>query len=120
LVTEGRVRVGRAATEGGQIFQALAAGREPPMVVAGEGAVFSLMELTSLPTVAEISTEDIAEFNRRSRHQLVIGDAAVGAELIGGTFRPNNVEAFVRLLGVTNRVRAEVRGENETVLRSGR
>lgn len=142
LVTEGKVRVGRAATEVGQIFEPHASGTEPPMVAAGQRAVVSLTDRTALPLVAEISSEDvrrelawqvpmlkfdetplaeaIVEFNRRNRHQLVLGDTAVGAELIGGKFSPDNVEAFVRLLAVTNNVRAEPHGENETVLRSGR
>jgi transmembrane sensor len=142
LVTEGKVRVGRAGTQAGEIFQTLAAGSEPPLVAAGERAVVSLTDLTPAPSVAEVSSEEIrrrldwqaprlkfdetaltevvAEFNRRNRHQLVLGDNAVGAERIGGSFRPDNVEAFVRLLAITNRVRAEARGENETVLRSGR
>ena len=142
LVTEGQVRVGRAATEGGKIFDQPASEREPPTVVAGERAVMSLTDRAAPLRIAEISSDEIrrelawqaprlqfdetplaeaiAEFNRRNRHQLVLGDAAVGAELIGGTFGPDNVEAFVRLLALTNGVRAEARGPDETVLRSGR
>lgn len=142
LVTEGKVRVGRAAVEAGKIFEPRASDPEPPTVAAGERAVVSLTDRTALPAVTEISPDEIrrelawqaprlkfdetplaeavAEFNRRNRHQLVLGDTAVGAELIGGTFSPDNVEAFVRLLAETNYVRAEPHGENETVLRSGR
>ena len=143
LVTEGRVRVGRAATAPGEIFQPTAPGNETPIVAAGERAVVALAEMTAPPAVAAISSEDIrrelawqaprlhfdetplaeavAEFNRHNRHQLVLGDAKVGTKLIGGTFRPDNVEAFVRLLPVlTNGVRAEPRGADETVLWSDR
>ena len=45
---------------------------------------------------------------------------ALGALPIGGTFRPDNVEGFVRLLTVTLGVRAEARGADETVLWRGR
>jgi transmembrane sensor len=142
LVTEGKVRVGRAATEAGKIFEPHVSGTEPPTVAGGERAVVSLTDKTALPAVTEILPDEIrrelawqaprlkfdetplaeaiGEFNRRNRHQLALGDTAVGTELIGGTFSPDNVEAFVRLLAVTNFVRSEPHGENETVLRSGR
>jgi len=142
LVTEGKVRVGRAATEPGKIFESAANEIEPPLVLAGERAVMSLGEKTARPTVAALTSEDIrrelawqaprlhfdetplveaiAEFNRRNRHQLVLGDADLGAKPIGGTFNPNNVEGFVRLLSVTLGVRAESRGADETVLWRGR
>ncbi|MFO1447246.1 MAG: FecR domain-containing protein [Opitutaceae bacterium] len=58
----------------------------------------------------------IAEFNRLNRHQLELGDPALGELRIGGTFRPDNVEGFVRLLGSTLDIRAESVGENRTVL----
>lgn len=61
--------------------------------------------------------EAIAEFNRLNRHQIEIGDAALSEMRIGGTFRPDNVEGFVRLLGTTLGVQAERIGPNRTVLR---
>lgn len=40
----------------------------------------------------------IAEFNRYNRRPVVIEDPSVAALKVGGNFRANNVEAFVRLL----------------------
>ena len=141
LVTEGKVRVGLAAQEPGKIFQPHATDDDPPMVTAGQRAVFSLAEPTPVPVVAEVSPEEIrrdlawqaprlqfdetplveaiAEFNSRNHHQLVLGDPALGALMIGGTFRPDNVEGFIRLLSVTLGVRAVPRGPDETVLLRG-
>jgi ferric-dicitrate binding protein FerR (iron transport regulator) len=44
----------------------------------------------------------------------------LGRRLIGGTFRPDNVEGFVRLLETTLDVRSDRRGDHETVLRRRR
>lgn len=138
LVTEGKVRVGRAATEAGKIFQSTSAEAEPPTVAAGERAVMSLTDRSVPLAIEEMSSAEIrlelawlaprlqfdetplgvvvAEFNRLNRHQLILGDTALGSKPIGGSFSPDNVEGFVRLLSVTLGVRVEARGENETVL----
>lgn len=60
----------------------------------------------------------VAEFNRLNRHQLELADPALGDLRIGGTFRPDNVEAFVRLLDETLGLQAERVGDNRTRLRS--
>ena len=142
LVTEGKVRVGRASSEPGQIFQTQATENEPPTVAAGERAVMSLAATAASPAVAvaAISSEEIqrelawqaprlhfdetplaeavAEFNRRNRHQIIIGDDELNNQLIGGTFSPDNVDGFVRMLPLTLTVgvRAEARSADETVL----
>jgi transmembrane sensor len=64
--------------------------------------------------------EAVAEFNRLNRHQLVLGEPGLAVLRIGGTFRPDNVEGFVRLLDTALGVRAESDGESRTVLRRGR
>lgn len=51
--------------------------------------------------------EAIAEFNRLNRQQLVLGEPKLGGLLMGGTFRPDNVEGFVRLLAATHGLAAE-------------
>jgi transmembrane sensor len=61
-------------------------------------------------------SEVIAAFNLRNRKQLVIGDPAVAHLRVGGTFRADNVETFVRSLEMGFGVRAEQRGEGEIVL----
>lgn len=62
----------------------------------------------------------IAEFNARNSPRLVLGDPDLGAVLIGGTFRADNVEGFVRTIEVTLDLWAEPRGSNELVLRRAR
>lgn len=42
--------------------------------------------------------EVVAQFNRRNTLQLVLADPALATLPVGGSFRPENVEAFVRLL----------------------
>ena len=141
LVTEGKVRVGLAAQEPGKIFQPHTADSEPPTVAAGQRAVVSLAEPAPVAVVAEVSAEEIrrnlawqaprlqfdetpladaiTEFNQRNHHRLVLEDPELGALTIGGAFRPDNVDGFVRLLSVTLGLRAVSRGPDETVLVRG-
>lgn len=136
LVTEGKVRVGPAAKEPGEIFQKQTPENALPYVAAGQRAVLHFA--TAEPVVAEVSSDEIqaalewrtprlhfdetpladaiAEFNSRNHHQIVLGDDSLGSMPIGGTFRPDNVEGFVRLLSVTLAVRAESYGAGRTVL----
>jgi transmembrane sensor len=55
--------------------------------------------------------EAAAEFNRYNATKIVIDDAAVGAVRIGGNFRSDNVEVFVRLVERSFPVRVERHGE---------
>jgi transmembrane sensor len=57
-------------------------------------------------TLAEAS----AEFNRYNSRKIIIDDPEVAALRVAGSFRANNVEAFVRLLERGYPVRAEERG----------
>lgn len=149
LVTEGSVQVtpddGRQTTDNGlpESGDASAAGVSPLFVTVGERAVVPLAAAADVvPVVTPVTAEDIsqelawqaprlqfnetpladaiAEFNRLNRHQLVLGDAALGAVPIGGTFRPDNVEGFIRLLDATLGIRAEQAGDDTTVLRRAR
>jgi transmembrane sensor len=43
-------------------------------------------------------TEAVAEFNRYNTRQIAIEDPDIGALRIGGQFRTNNAQGFVRLL----------------------
>ncbi len=61
----------------------------------------------------------VAEFNRRNRVQLTLGQRELAEIPIGGTFRIDNVDGFVRLLEITLDIRATQRGE-EFVLTRGR
>jgi len=62
-------------------------------------------------------TDAVAEFNRFNTRQIVIADATVGALRIGGSFRWENAEGFVRLLERGFPVEAEY-GRERIVLRA--
>jgi len=140
LVTEGSVKVNREPS-----VAAPAEGAAHVVVTAGEQAAVPLAAaavpaapVVVVPATSEQITESlawqtprlqffetplaaaVAEFNRLNRFQIVIGDAELGRRLIGGTFRPDNVEGFVRLLETTLGVRSDRRGDHETVLRRRR
>ena len=68
------------------------------------------LEFDDMPLAAIVE-----EFNRHNPHKLVINDANTGELRIGGTFRADNVDAFVRLLESSFGVTAE-RNENVTTL----
>lgn len=113
-------------------------------VSMGERAIVSLDAIAEgAPVISAVTAEDIsrelawqaprlqfnetplvdavAEFNRLNRHQIVIADPELNSRLIGGTFRPDNVEGFVRMLGVTHDdIRAESATDGRTLLRRGR
>jgi len=62
-------------------------------------------------------TDAVAEFNRFNTRQIVIADDTVGALRIGGSFRWENAEGFVRLLERGFPVEAEY-GQERIVLRA--
>jgi transmembrane sensor len=64
-------------------------------------------------TLAEV----VAAFNRSNAVQLVIGDAELAQQRLGGRFSANDVHGFLRLLESTSGIKAERRGEKEIVLR---
>lgn len=61
-----------------------------------------------------------AEFNRLNRIHLVVKDQETASMIVGGNFRADNVEGFVRLLEATFNIRAEPRGETEIILSKAR
>jgi transmembrane sensor len=58
----------------------------------------------------------VAEFNQRNRTRLVLGESELGKIPIGGTFRVDNVEGFVRLLEATLDIQAEPRAGGRIIL----
>lgn len=60
--------------------------------------------------------EAVAAFNSFNRCQLVLGDPALRARKLGGTFRADNIDAFVRLLETGFDLTAERRSEFAIVL----
>lgn len=125
IVTEGRVRIEQA----GRASQTLAA------VDVVEGGVARVAHDEALVTQASAETLDAAlswrdgylvfrdatlgeaaaDFNRYNRTQLVIADPELAAVPIGGRFRSDNLEGFVRLIEQGFGVRAD-RREAEIVL----
>jgi transmembrane sensor len=60
--------------------------------------------------------EAIAQFNRRNQVQLELADAELEKLPIGGSFRAENVDAFVRLLASDGDVVVERRNAKHIVL----
>jgi len=138
LVTEGKVRLNTPAAD---------ASKPAPLLVAGERAILPLAA-EAAPQVAPVTSdqmhemlswqtprlqfyetplkEAVAEFNRYAggptATRLVIGQTAVGEQRIGGTFRIDNREGFVRLLEMTPdlNIRSRKLGNGDIVLVSAR
>lgn len=107
------------------------------LIVAGQRAVVPAAAAAEL-SVTDVTPEQIAaaldwkaprlqfyetpltvaveEFNRWNRVRLVVGQRDLGAVPIGGTFRIDNVEGFVRLLEITLDLHAVRHGDEEIVL----
>ena len=116
IVTEGRVRVERA-----EAHQQTAAALVSKGSVALAGAAGVLIQDEALPEVEERLSwregfvvfhetrlsDAVAELNRYNERQIVIDDPAVGSMRIGGHFRSNNAEGFVRLLAEALPIRIE-------------
>jgi transmembrane sensor len=129
LVTQGKVQLGGTRVKekdlkahpnltAGQlamIANSADASREPtirvrdlsPTELEGALAWQSLrLEFADIPL-----REVVKEFNRFNARKLVIEDADTGNIAIGGTFRADNVDAFVRLLEIGFSVAARDRGD---------
>ncbi len=59
----------------------------------------------------------VRQFNQRGSLQIEIVDPALNGLSIGGSFRPGNVEAFLRLLVSANEISVERREPNRILLR---
>lgn len=143
LVTEGQVRVHEAVTSTSLLSAAepttSAAPVTPPLLSAGQRVVVPVSAPAAVPTLAATAEETeralawrsaqlvferttledaVAAFNSFNLRQLVLGDAALRTRRLGGTFRADNIDAFVRLLETGFDITAEFRGEREIVLHS--
>jgi len=138
LVTAGKVQVERPAAlvTSSALTPSAAA---PTALVAGERVIVDTTVPAAQPVVAAVTPTEIAralswqgvrlefaelplaevvtEFNLRNRQQLVVGDAATGRLRVGGSFRADNLEGFVRLLEVSFGVSAQRRADGALVLR---
>jgi transmembrane sensor len=141
LVTEGRVAVATSRTEEGvpetvatklstvsETF--LEAGEQAIVVPDAETQVRRVTvdqieealawKATRLQFVETPLAVAIAEFNRRNDVQIVLSQRELADIPIGGTFRVDNLDGFVRLLDITLDIQATRRGEQEIVLTRGR
>lgn len=128
LVTEGKVQLDQVTRNIGS------APHDGPRLVAGQiatvrrhaqgDAAITIREVTPTETESELAwrairlefrelplRDVIAEFNRYNTRRLVLGDETTGDILVGGSFRADNVDPFVRLLDVGFGVSAEVQGD---------
>lgn len=107
VVTEGKVRIETAGDKSSGVAEQLVAGtiaqasdagvllQTRPLAEAEESLSWRQGVLVfHQMTLAEAS----AEFNRYNTRKIVIEDPGVAALHVAGSFRANNVEAFVRLL----------------------
>jgi transmembrane sensor len=134
LVTEGRVSVddthrdpGSNADDTGAKSSALVAGQRA--TIKGETRTFVVQDLTPAELERALSwqgmrlefvelplAEIVKEFNRYNRKKLVIGDPEIEGLVIAGSFRADNVDGFVRLLGSSFGI-SHTRYQDEIVLR---
>jgi transmembrane sensor len=142
LVTSGRVRVAPPAP----VFMPEPGHEEHPETILGAGERTSVPLLSvapdavlpSLPTIVAVSPEEIqtalnwkvpllqfhetplrvavAEFNRHNAHEIRIADPALAETPIGGSFRIDNVEGFIRSLQLTLDVVARPQNASTTVI----
>ncbi len=144
LVTEGKVSVAEVERV---VPNALSSSVAPTLVAANERTVFTLPSAAPTtsatrpaPVVEPIAPDAlrealswqerklvfadtplrdvVAQFNRRNRTQLLLGDASLAERPVGGTFAADNVEGFIRLLEGSGAIAVERRGESTVVLRT--
>jgi transmembrane sensor len=139
VVTEGRVAIDR----GGQPLPSAATPPwvpPPTLVDAGNRVVVNTAEAAIVPplvrSMSELEIEKrlawrasllefeglelaqaVALMNRANRVQISLADDTIGRLRISGTFRADNPEGFVRIVGSTFELKTDRRGENEIVLR---
>ena len=124
LVTEGRVSVDEILPASGEKpaepreLSALGAGQQGLIALAADAGETSRVAITvtdltpaqqdralfwrgvRLEFAGMPLADVVAEFNRYNQKKLVVHDPVTGAIRVGGNFRADNVEAFIRLLDV--------------------
>lgn len=103
----------------------LAASTPPPAPTVEKIAAAALREALSWQERKLVFSETplrevVAQFNRRNRVQLVLGDDALAERPVGGTFAADNVEGFIRLLEGGDTIAVERLGEATVVLSARR
>jgi transmembrane sensor len=139
LVTEGKVTLAKNETGGEAGADSTP---EPAKVAAGQRAVVDISNPEAAPVIENVSpaiisdalawqgvhlvfaatplSDVIGEFNRRNPVQIELGDSALGALPISGSFRPENVEGFIRLLAQGGDIVVDRPSANRIILRQAR
>ena len=147
LVTEGKVAVSPTETLSLASPPSLTRAETPPtpgptLLIANERAFVATTGPVTPPRVERIAPEAVrtaliwqgpslvfaatplaevaAQFNRRNPIQIVLADPALATLPIGGSFRPENVEAFVQLLESGNEILVDRSDVTRLVLRSAK
>ncbi len=127
LVTEGTVQLDRNASH-----RSLTESSSAPLVNAGWRAIvahessiaptFTPVDPAALhealswqgPRLVFVETplaDVIAQFNRRNQIQISLGDPSLARLPVGGSFRAENVDAFIRLLTSSGEITADYLGD---------
>lgn len=136
-----RKKLGRSPSRSGGSGEVHALSQAFPVLVAGQRVVIPTVPTAAAVTpvvdvvAPEVIREELAwqgprlvfvdtplrevieQFNRRNQVQLILGDAELGGLPVGGSFRAENVDAFVRLLVTGNDIVAERPDAGRVVLR---
>jgi transmembrane sensor len=102
VVTEGKVRIESSGAPQAVVAGTVARASEAGVLLTKQNiaaAEESLSWRTGTLVFREMTlAEAVAEFNRYNTHKIIIADASVGSFEVAGSFRADNVDAFVRLL----------------------
>ena len=120
VVTEGKVRLESAGSPQAVAAGTVARASDAGVLLQKEGvaeAEEALSWRNGTLVFHDVTLADaVAEFNRYNTLKIVIEDDAVGAFAVAGSFRADNVQAFVRLLSRGYPLRVEQR-DNELVIK---
>jgi transmembrane sensor len=142
LVTEGKVLLAKSEISGAGTPVAAANAAEPAGLAAGQRAVVATSNPEAVPMIENVSpafisdvlawqgtrlvfvatplADVVSEFNRRNLVQIELGDSALGALPVSGSFRPENVEGFVRLLAQGGDINVDRPSAGRIILRPAR
>jgi transmembrane sensor len=121
VVTEGKVRIESAGPPQAVVAGTVARASDAGVLLQPEGVAEAEESLSwrtgTLVFHDETLADAVAEFNRYNTHKIVIEDEAVGSYAVAGSFRADNVDAFVRLLARGYPLRVEQR-DDELVIKA--
>jgi len=139
LVTEGRVRVSPQPLQAEPTPAASVPAPPGKELAANQLAIIERKRQMAIPAVKQVSETELEErlswkreildfeatplsavvaaFNERNRDQLVLADEELGDMMIDGSFRSDNLPAFVRLIELTAGLKAD-RSQAERIVLS--